>query len=230
MLNQPSVKYYSFDVFDTAITRNVSYPIDLFVLLTEKLLHIDIESPQGFLDHFSKIRILSEQKARKSKISREVTLDEIYDCMSREYHLSPKIVDRLKTEEIQAEYESMQPIDYTKTIIDQVRRKGLRPIFISDTYMTQDMVRNFLTKCDCYQPGDDIFVSSEMKISKKSGKLFKWILEKKNIKPAELCHLGDNPWSDVMVPYQLGIKVFYPVRLFDVIETGMNHFKHYLFR
>ncbi|HGE6052906.1 TPA: hypothetical protein ACGG7T_003579, partial [Vibrio cholerae] len=63
-----SVHTVSFDIFDTAILRNVIEPTDIFTI---------VEKFKG-IKGFANKRIRAELKARKNSNEEDITIDEIY--------------------------------------------------------------------------------------------------------------------------------------------------------
>ena len=57
-----------------------------------------------------------------------------------------------------------------------------------------------------------MYVSSEYALTKRTGKLFKKVLELESVSPNEVLHIGDNLMSDFLRPRQCGIKSFYTGR------------------
>ena len=69
------IRYYSFDMFDTLITRLVNAPSDLFSI---------IETEYN-IPNFRKNRINAERKARKNSNHEEITIDDIYKELKNDY-------------------------------------------------------------------------------------------------------------------------------------------------
>jgi len=51
-----------------------------------------------------------------------------------------------------------------------------------------------------------VYVSSEYALTKRTGKLFKKVLELEGVKVNEVLHIGDNLRSDVIRPRLIGMK------------------------
>ena len=54
--------------------------------------------------------------------------------------------------------------------------------------------------------GVNVYVSSEYALTKRTGKLFKKVLELESVSPNEVLHIGDNLRSDVIRPRLIGMK------------------------
>ena len=53
-----------------------------------------------------------------------------------------------------------------------------------------------------------MYVSSEYALTKRSGNLFKKVLELESVSPNEALHIGDNLISDYLMPKKCGMKSF----------------------
>lgn len=178
---------YSFDVFDTVITRTTYKPRGIFALMGD------------CYDN----RILAEENARKKFISGEiqdVTLDRIYDEFE-------KLTGRnLKEKELQTEYEQSLPVRQTIDRIKSLLRKGERVVLISDMYLSESDIRKLLLKHDEIFADIPIYVSSEYLKTKLSGDLYRVVAKREKADFKNWIHIGDNPVSDVNVPKELGIQ------------------------
>ncbi len=73
---------YSFDVFDTLITRRVGVPRGIFALMQE-----EIKDKLSLPKDFYTIRCESERLAREIGDCREITFDDIYRKMQVDYSI-----------------------------------------------------------------------------------------------------------------------------------------------
>ena len=78
---------YSFDVFDTLITRRTAVPTGIFALMQSRIRYERDENglDDYIVDNFYYLRIHSEELTRKSGVFRkkeEVSLRDIYTAMS----------------------------------------------------------------------------------------------------------------------------------------------------
>lgn len=80
-----------------------------------------------------------------------------------------------------------------------------RTIFLSDFYMTSDMLKRLLGQKGLSHLFDGGMSSCDVGLNKRSGTLFKHVHEIYGIAPHEHVHVGDHPWSDVESPAQLGV-------------------------
>lgn len=210
------IKYVSFDVYDTAIIRLVKRPTDVFS-------YVEAALDKAFCINtaFKLKRIQAEKDARIKKGDKEVTLGDIYEYVDIEEISKEELMSyELHFEEILCR--SNQEI---KKQYDLYLSKGYKIIFTSDMYLSRKEIERLLVKCG-YEEFDEIYVSSEVGETKKSGGLFKYILDREKIKKRELLHIGNNLKSDYIRPLLLGINAKY----YKYIEkaSGDNLISNYI--
>jgi len=200
-------KYYSFDVFDTVLSRVTATPEGVFSIIQHRLVSGDtlLEIPEALRDNFARIRVVSEKSAREKTGREEITLREIYEIIGREFSLPEKTVNLLADLEITEEIDAVYGIASTTGRIKQAREAGYTIVFVSDSYLPQKVICQMLIKSGAFKEEDRLFVSSEYNKTKKTGNLFRCVLEALHCKPGELIHVGDNQESDVIVPSRMGI-------------------------
>ena len=80
-----------------------------------------------------------------------------------------------------------------------------------------------LQKVGAHRPGDSIYCSSTRGKTKRSGGLFRLLLEKERCKPQEILHVGDNAHSDGYIPKKLGIQTI-------LVDTKPNRYEELALR
>ena len=195
---------YSFDIFDTCITRTFFRPSDLFYQLFKDLN--PNFTPEDIYD-LVRLRIKAESEARSLSDKEDITLQAIYDRLDlSSYGLEPHNVQQA---ELDLELRSLRPIKAIQSKIESLRQKGHKIIFISDMYLPTEHIQKILNQNRIAQPHDPIYVSGDIGLLKATGNLFRHVLEQENITAKQLNHTGDNVKSDVLVPQQLGICATY---------------------
>lgn len=213
---------YSFDLFDTLITRRFYDPKDVFLAIGRIAKRIGLINPTC---NFSKVRIESEKKARKTSRAEEVSIGEIYEVVKGKLVLTNNQIKKLIDLELRVEFKNFVVIKKHLDLLIRAERK----VVITDTYFEKWFVEKILReKLDLNNI--EVFVSSEVKKTKKNGTLFKHCLEKLKIFPHQLLHTGDNFISDYKVPQGLGIKVNYvPMVKWNQIDNIRKDIKSSLF-
>ncbi len=210
-------KYVSFDIFDTLIIRRLYYPNDVFLLLNKKfeeLVKTNIS--------FDKIRIGAEAETRQRFAKyQDVTIDEIYDCMSDFYGIDKKITDRMKAEEIAVELTVTAQRHAAKELFDTALLSGKEVILTSDMYLSEDVIKKMLKKHG-YTGYKKLYLSSSQRLTKHTGDLFKAVLKDLGVKGSDILHIGDTWNNDIVKPKELGIEtVFFP-KATEVYENKIN--------
>lgn len=199
---------YSFDIFDTVVTRAVAHPADAFSLMQEKVTR---ENFPGLVDQlycsFRSIRQNAERTARWQRRKEDVGLKDIYETMSRMYHVPSVVVSRLMELELETEIFLIRPIE---VVCERARRLislGEKVIFMSDMYLPADFLQSVLVQFSVASGRENIFVSGDIGVRKITGRLYRYVLKRFNIPAGQLCHFGDHLMGDILIPRLLGISL-----------------------
>ena len=192
---------YSFDVFDTLITRNVIKPTDLFNKISNR---IEVELGKKLSD-FSLERVSCERFVRKKLHKEEITLEDIYSELAKRLLLSEEEKLFIKKIEIEEECAAVYPIKQNVDLYNDLKKNN-KVILITDMYLSKETIYRMLRKCDIDIDYSNLFVSSDLGITKMSGSIYKYISKTEGIKYSEWQHYGDNYHSDYRMAKKLGIK------------------------
>ena len=102
------------------------------------------------------------------------------------------------------------------TLLHLLQQRGKKIIITTDMYLDRDTIKRILKKINVFE--DVLYLSSEVGVTKVSGKLFPYVLKDMQIKPSQMVHLGDNLVSDLQRPKEAGIAAFkrlLPNRIFE---------------
>lgn len=197
-------KLYSFDIFDTLITRTVANPDGIFLLIENKLKEKDEfkNFSSTLKNNFSEIRKETEMFSRSNKYLTEgkfdCTFDDIYEVIKNNFNLSSEETEKLKELEIETEFENSLPVEKNIERVKNLILSGEKVVLISDMYLSSETVRKFLVKADEIFRDIEIFTSGDREKLKVDGLLYKVVKEK--YPDYELFHFGDNKISDYLVP------------------------------
>lgn len=199
-------KVISFDVFDTALFRKTSVPRDIFRLIERN------ENLCGF--EMSRVKAeVHERSGLNSNKKNEVSLNMIYENPEM-LKYSPKLEEQYELENIYANEIILKLYKYAKS-------KGKKIIFTSDTYFSENFIRELLYKSG-YNGLYDIFSSSDINLTKRDGSIFKYVLETLKIECSDIIHIGDNMHSDYIIPSNLGITSYYLQNPFSLYVEGWS--------
>lgn len=180
----------SFDIFDTLIIRAYDKPTDLF-------RHIEISKN---VKDFQYLRQTAETNARRKALEKgveETSLDDIYCELPDD--LSP-----IKTVEVAQEINVCFQDKYMHEVFEYAKAQNKKVVLASDMYLKKETIEAILKKND-YAGYDELFLSSDIKLSKASGHLYEEMMRRFHCKPSDILHIGDNHYGDYKMPSRLGI-------------------------
>lgn len=203
---------YSFDVFDTLITRATATPQGIFALMKDRLAkERDTNGIEDFvIDNFFELRIHSEELIRKHaffQMTEEVKLRDIYTAIAVCGCLDKKQIDYLSCMERKTELDHVVGIPENIQKLKDLIMQGEHVVLISDMYLSEKDIREMLVKADRIFEKIPLYVSSEYGKRKTTGNLYRQVQELEKVSYEDWIHIGDNLYQDIEVPYRLGIKV-----------------------
>lgn len=211
MLNR--YEYISFDIFDTLIKRNVMNPKDIFIFVDERYKRK--KGKKNELKDFVLQRINIEKKLRENK-GKEITLNEIYNDLALIY--GDDVASELKKIECEVEIDLCCPNLQVKSIYENCIKFEKKILIITDMYLNRDTIKKMLDKCG-YEKYDKLYISSENRLTKESGELYKFIKKDLQIDETRWLHIGDNKKSD----YNQAIKNGINAKLIKTIDNKLKY-------
>lgn len=198
---------YSFDVYDTVITRRVMHPQAIFLCMRHKMLlhRTDFDLSMECILDFENIRVNAEKQAR-IEADNEVTLEKIYKVLSDNYSISSDMADNLMKLEIECELENTVIVSETVKKIQALVNTGEKVVLISDMYLPKHFFQTLFSRICPFLNELTLYVSCEEQKTKSSGLLYDYVKRKENIEYCDWIHEGDNLVSDINIPKLFGIK------------------------
>lgn len=194
----------SFDVFDTLLVRTLWRPEDVFRLVAKR-----IDDPSFF-----KKRVVAEQNARtratKEHNHEDITIDEIY--------AEPDLFD---ARDLELEFERTVCFGNPElaAVLKEAKKRGKKVIAVSDMYLPTAFVRELLDTAGLEEI-EELYVSSDVRMTKGSGRLFEHVLAQLGVAPTDMLHIGDNRQADVLAPRNQGISSFhYPAPQTQILQS-----------
>lgn len=224
---------YSFDIFDTLISRKVLAPEGIFYYVQEKMKASGMEFPSYLAANYPAVRAYCEANVREYYAKtlevrksdwREISFQEIFDRMAQMYGLSQQQTERLMAWELEAEYENCIPREKEIALVKELLKNGEEVVLISDMYLAKAFVQKLLYKADPVLAELPLFLSSEYGVQKTTNKLFLEVYKYfNNYNFREWTHFGDHVLADKTRPQKLGIKtVNHPTPCFNEYETMLT--------
>lgn len=198
----PATRLVSFDVFETLITRRTGSPEAEFLFIGRRMRELSLI--QSSAASFARTRYVCEKRARANKQGLEITLREIYEEITCFLGLDVNL-DAMIQVELDIERETIDAVPAMIGVVNQARERFGRAIFISDMYLPQAFLEGRLRELGLFQQGDRLYLSSTEGVQKGDGRLFEVVLEREQLKPGELLHIGNSPAYDIAPAKRLGI-------------------------
>lgn len=85
-------------------------------------------------------------------------------------------------------------------------------------YLSRETINKILEK-NGYIDNEKLYLSSEIKLSKSRGDLFKYVLNDLKIESMQMLHIGDNYRPDVEIPRKLKINSMHLPKATDVAQN-----------
>lgn len=215
------IRAHSFDVFDTLIVRTVARPVDVLRAAAERAVPGPVDRPgrAELTGEVTRRRRAAEFQAMERLGVEAVPLDAIYEELE---DLSALGVDpaALKTAELTVETEELRAVLPGIERVEAARAKGRRVLFVSDMYLPTAHIQDALERFGISRPGDPLYVSGDVGVSKRSGLLFDHILGREGLEASELVHTGDDPITDLSSPAARGVSVE------PFTDARLNRYEH----
>ena len=193
----------SIDVFDTAITRLVETPVDVFAL-------VELVLVEKFGTKFCGFAAFREQAERGARIKArdlgqdEVTLSKVLAELALLFPVSKKYSEEIAKIEVECEAQLTIPVPEILAAVRIAEAAACKVVFVSDMYLPHEAVRHLLGICG-YSDALPLLVSSETQCTKSSGA--QWTVLRQHVEAwSRILHIGDNPHSDRDSPAACGIK------------------------
>jgi len=184
----------TFDIFDTALTRAVDSPVDIFSEVEKTLNSQGIEA-KGF----AVARARAEKRARdvafKNHGFKEITFDEIYSELPAFITISSENAQIARSLELDIEKKFLFAVPDIFELTQYLTKNSIPFAFVSDMYLGKDVITDFLVNSG-YAGWQDVIVSCDYRKTKSDGSI--WNIEK--LAGKNILHIGDNAHSDVLVP------------------------------
>lgn len=202
---------YSFDIFDTLITRTTATPRGIFAIMQREMMSGD--KYKGINAHirnnFYTLRFHAEELARYHNERRgieEVTLSEIYAALSMAGGLTAEEQEMLMQLECQVEIDNVRPLPQNIARVQELLEKGEHVVLISDMYLPGAVIHSMLEKVASILAELPCYVSSELSVRKTTGNLYRKVKDVEQVAFEEWIHYGDNAFQDIEMAARLKIQ------------------------
>jgi FMN phosphatase YigB (HAD superfamily) len=227
---------YSFDLFDTLITRRTATPSGIFTVLREILrAQHAADYPVDLVENFYHYRQKAAHHAHIKVGTGVSTIDDIYSSLYDFFsdRVSKDKIFFIRDLEIETELQWCVPIAENIQKVHKLLDKNKRVVLISDMYLPKNVIVAMLKKIDPCLADCPLYLSSDVGATKWQGGLFDYVAEHENVRFEDWYHYGDNEEGDIKIPSQKGIHTsLYTGSILHKIEQSYlreNFFFHQLF-
>jgi len=201
----------SFDVFDTLLQRKTWVPGDVIALTAQKA-EAEFQIPtEDFIS--------ARREAKKHSNKVEVPLSERYEIIGKILKITQEKAQTLYGYEIAIERGLLQAREIGKLALEYAQSQGKRVVITSDTYFTEDQIREFLADAGIFP--DFIYASSSYNKTKEAGSLFDELL---NGEKDKLLHIGDNYKADISNAHAKNINSSWVISNHDQFKNSTPQF------
>jgi FMN phosphatase YigB (HAD superfamily) len=201
---QPRPETFSFDVFDTLITRCWWRPEDLFLRLGVRLAEAGLTRARP--EEFAARRVAAEAALRNRPGVEEVTLAEIHAALGAALHWDATTVAAAAVLELETEEEAARPVAANALRLARLQAEGASVLLLSDTYLDRAALLRLLRRAGIAVPPGRVLASSEMAATKRTGRLFRLACDGLGVAPGSVAHRGDHPNSDLVSARAAGLR------------------------
>ena len=214
LLDNKKYKTIFCDIFDTVVYRKVQPEF------TKKLWSGKIVKRLGL--NLSMINLYKERNRIETELGEKAHNDgndwefrykdlsiEIYKYLTNKTNINiskKEFIDLSRKVEIEVESSVQVPNKDVIDTIKKARKKGKKIYCVSDMYLSNEMVEEIFKNIGIRDLFDGIYMSCEYLKNKKSGELYKIVLNELKLKPEECIMIGDNKLGDYDIPTDIGIK------------------------
>ena len=149
---------------------------------------------------------------------RDVDLDSIFVEFATLSGLSEDAVSRLRQLEEKVERESVAARPDVVSIMQFALSQGKRVVLASDMYLPRSVIESMLS-AQGILGWHTLYLSSDIGLRKDSGDLYRHILEKEQVAPAQILMIGDNEHSDIQIPHDMGMNVWHVMRPVELARS-----------
>ncbi len=222
-ISQDKIKVVSFDIFDTLVKRPMYQPEDLLLFVGKfASTLIPATNSHSFLDMRRTAEAHARQKLKLIKpMYQDVTLTEIYNSMAEVFDIDTTITNQIKAEEERLEIKYCSTRECSKEIFEFALAMGKKVVIVSDMYLEKSIVEEILRK-NGYKGYDKLYLSSDKRALKATGKLFDIMLSEVNANPNEIVHIGDNWNIDYLSAQSKGMNVIFLPKTIETFENKIS--------
>jgi FMN phosphatase YigB (HAD superfamily) len=202
----PHATVLTIDFFDTLVTRSVAQPTHVFAVMEEELCRRFGRRWNGFAVRRVESEHAARQSAARTNSHRDISFAEVINELSALMGLDDQERQLVAELEAETEISLATAVRFGADIAEYAQRRGLKVLIVSDNYMSSEHIVNMAHSAGLvWVQQANVIVSSEHGAMKHNGTLWDVVLQKLNVAPALILHVGDDARADGEVPTSFGI-------------------------
>lgn len=208
-IHETKYKYIFFDIFDTLLYRKVQpeFTKKIWANHLTSSLDLNINMIELYSLRNKLEQELGERNYNTGKDWEFKYIDLIKEIYKRiDTNITEKEFITLSTTlEVGIESSVLIPHEDIIKEIKIAKKKNKKIYCVSDMYLSKEMLSSIFENLGIKNLFDDIYVSCEYLVNKKSGKLYEKVIKDIKAKNSECIMIGDNKSSDYEIPKKIGI-------------------------
>ena len=211
-LTRPQSTLFSYDIFDTLISRTTLQQLGVFCYVKDKMETSGIRFPRHLVSEYELVRRHCEWDERdaleldEKRSSDEISLEGIFRRMKDIYRLSDEQVGLLQQWELEGELRALAPIEENVSEVQMLLNAHADVLLICDTYLPRTFVKRLLEKVDPRFAELPLYLSSDLGVRKTDGRLFMHVFHDIDFSYDSWVHKGDDEPTDSYKAFMLGIR------------------------
>jgi len=205
----PRATVLTIDFFDTLVTRSVAQPTHVFAVMEEELCRRFGRRWNSFAVQRVESEHAARQSAARTNSHRDVSFAEIMNELSALMGLDEQ--ERKMVAELEAETEVSLAtvVGFGADVAEYALSRGMDVVVVSDNYMSSEHIVNMAQSAGlAWVQQANVIVSSEHGAMKHNGTLWDVVLQKLNVNPSLILHVGDDALADGEIPAARGIATY----------------------
>lgn len=214
LLLPDSYDIYCFDYYDTVVCRTVEpeYVKKLWCRQLKDDLGLDLGLKALYASRNrleSKLCRENEAKGKDLEFQYRQLTERMYELLAEGMDISKAcFIKKLEDIELEIECRVQKKCTDVTNEITRLKTLGKKVICVSDFYMSQDFMKRLLVWHGLGELFDEVYVSGEYLLTKRTGRLYEYLLQHHAAFPGQYIMIGDNPYSDFEVPKQKGMGAY----------------------
>lgn len=191
---------YCFDIFDTIVSRKIQpeYVKKIWAKDIAEIYELK-EGAEGLYKLRNQLEAQLCQENEKAGLDLEFLYKDLIDALFVGLGLdinSEEFYNVCFETELAIENRVQYLCEDTVETIKHLKGLGKKIYCVSDFYTPKEFLQGMFEYQGILELFDDIYVSSHVKLTKRSGRLYDYVIEQLKLDPADAMMVGDNKWSD----------------------------------